>query len=107
MNPVFPSPSGLDGLPRILFIEQLSALIGKTPTTIRTCVSNKKYSHLIPTPFKMPHSRRLCWYESEVLAWIDSHRLSETPTTRRPRGRPRKVEQLARQRYEEQQRAGV
>lgn len=97
-----PEPSSPESLPRILFIEQLSALIGKTATTIRTCATNQKYAHLIPRPFKMPHSRRLCWYEHEVLAWIDSHRLAE-PAARRPRGRPRKVEQIAQQRYVNQQ----
>lgn len=102
-NPVASS----EGLPKILFIEQLSALIGKTATTIRTCATNEKYAHLIPRPFKMPNSRRLCWYERDVLEWIDSHRPSPTPPKRRPRGRPRKVEQLARQRWEERQRAGV
>lgn len=90
-----------NGLPKILFIEQLSALIGKTATTIRTCSTNQKYAHLIPRPFKMPNSRRLCWYEHEVLAWIDSHRPAE-PLPRRPRGRPTKTEQLARQRWASQ-----
>lgn len=37
-----------DGLSRVLFIEELSALIGKTATTIRTCATNAKYVHLIP-----------------------------------------------------------
>jgi hypothetical protein len=50
----------------------------------------------------MPHSRRLCWYEHEVLAWIDSHRPAEPPPPRRSRGRPTKAEQLARQRWESQ-----
>jgi predicted DNA-binding transcriptional regulator AlpA len=87
-----------DGLPRVLFIEQLSALIGKTATTIRTCATNAKYQHLIPRPFKMPHSRRLCWYEHDVRAWIDAnHEPSHLPT-RRPRGRPTKAQQLAWQR---------
>ena len=49
---------------RILFIEQLSALIGKSCTTIRTFATCEKYKdrNLIPRPFKMPGSRRLCWY---------------------------------------------
>lgn len=89
-----------DELPRILFVEQLSALIGKTPTTIRTCATNAKYQHLIPKPFKMPHSRRLCWYEQDVLEWIDSQRPVPEPA-RRPRGRPTKAAQLARLRHEE------
>jgi len=90
-----------DDLPKILFIEHLSALIGKTATTIRTCATNAKYAHLIPRPFKLPNSRRLCWYEHEVLAWINSTRPAEPPPKKRPRGRPTKVEQLARQRWAE------
>ena len=86
-------------LPKILFIEQLSALIGKTATTIRTCATNAKYAHLIPRPFKLPNSRRLCWYERDVLAWINSTLPANPPPAKRPRGRPTKVEQLARQRW--------
>ena len=87
------------GIPRCIRIEELSELIGKTATTIRTCATNKKYQHLIPTPFKMPNSRRLCWWEHEVLAWIESNRPAEPPPPRRQRGRPTKVEQLARERW--------
>lgn len=86
-----------DGVSRVLFIEELSALIGKTATTIRTCATNAKYQHLIPRPFKMPHSRRLCWYEHDVRAWIDANREAPPPAARRPRGRPTKAQQLARQ----------
>jgi predicted DNA-binding transcriptional regulator AlpA len=86
-------------LPRVVFIEQVAEMIGKTATTIRTCATNAKYAHLIPRPWKMPSSRRLCWYEHEVLAWIESSRPAEPPPPKRPRGRPTKVEQLARQRW--------
>ncbi|MET3134044.1 putative DNA-binding transcriptional regulator AlpA [Oxalobacteraceae bacterium GrIS 1.11] len=101
-KPFFRVPPAESSPPiRILFIEQLSLLIGKSCTTIRTFVSHVKYKNrnLIPRPFKMPGSRRLCWYESEVLAWIDSTRPAEPPPPRRPRGRPTKVEQLARQQW--------
>lgn len=77
---------------RILFTEQLSALIGKSPTTIRTFATSSKYQHLIPRPFKLPGSRRLCWYEKDVLDWIESTRPVEPPPPRRPRGRPTKRE---------------
>lgn len=77
---------------KIIFIEQLSELIGKTPTTIRTCTTNKKYQHLIPLPFKLPNSRRLCWYLGDVKAWMAQGRAA-TPKPRRPRGRPTKKEQ--------------
>jgi predicted DNA-binding transcriptional regulator AlpA len=86
---------------RILFVEQLSELIGKTTNTIRTCATNKKYTHLIPPHFKMPHSRRLCWWEQDVLQWIESHRPTNPPPSRRSRGRPTKVEQLARARWQQ------
>lgn len=60
--------------PRVLFVEQLAELIGKTPATIRTFAAKERYKHLIPAPFKMPHSRRLCWYEHEVFAWMEQNR---------------------------------
>lgn len=87
--------------PRILFVEQLSVLLGKTTNTIRTCATNKKYAHLIPRPFKMPNSRRLCWWEHDVLQWIDSNRPAEPPPPKRLRGRPTKIEQLARARWQQ------
>ncbi len=87
------------GIPKSIQIEELSALIHKSENTIRTCATNKKYQHLIPRPFKMPHSRRLCWWLDDVLAWIESNRPAEPPPQKRPRGRPTKVEQLARERW--------
>ena len=89
------------GTPRRIGIERTSAMIGKAETTIRTYATNKKYQHLIPPPFKMPNSRRLCWFEHEVLAWMQSNRPAEPPPPNRPRGRPTKVEQLARARWQE------
>jgi predicted DNA-binding transcriptional regulator AlpA len=77
---------------RILFTEQLSQLLGKSVTTIRTFATNEKYKHLIPRPFKMPGSRRLCWYEHEVLEWIRSCRPAAS-APKRSRGRPTKAEQ--------------
>ncbi|MDE1714373.1 hypothetical protein PWG14_17820 (plasmid) [Chromobacterium amazonense] len=82
-------------VPRILFIEQVSSIIGKSITTIRTCATNEKYKHLIPRPFKMPHSRRLAWYEKDVLAWLAGS-LPVSPPVKRRRGRPTKAEQQAR-----------
>ena len=84
---------------RVLFTEDLSRMLGKSVTTIRTFATSSKYSHLIPRPFKMPGSRRLCWYERDVLAWIESTKPAEPPPPRRPRGRPTKAEQIARQRW--------
>ena len=87
----------MDTVKRVLFIEELSALIGKAATTIRTCATNRKYQHLIPRPFKMPHSRRLAWYEDDVRAWIAASTPVEPVVVRR-RGRPTKVEQMIRAR---------
>jgi predicted DNA-binding transcriptional regulator AlpA len=89
------SPKGAaQALPRVVFIEEVAQLIGKAETTIRTCATNVKYHHLIPRPWKMPGSRRLCWYEHEVLAWIESARPAAVPMQKRGPGRPTKVEQL-------------
>lgn len=73
---------------RVLFTGDLSRMLGKSVTTIRTFATSSKYSHLIPRPFKLPGSRRLCWYERDVLAWIESTKPAEPPPPRRPRGRP-------------------
>jgi predicted DNA-binding transcriptional regulator AlpA len=78
-------------MPEILFIEDLSSLIGKTATTIRTCATNEKYKHLIPRPFKMPNSRRLCWLKAEVLKWLNGSTVV-MPAGEKKRGRPTKRE---------------
>jgi len=87
-------------LKRTIFIEELSVLIGKTATTIRTCATNAKYHHLIPRPRKMPNSRRLFWYEEDVQAW-QAASLPVSPLARRRRGRPTKTEQVVRARMTE------
>lgn len=81
-------------VPRVLFIEQLSEIIGKTPTTIRTCATNEKYKHLIPRPFKFPNSRRLAWYEEEVMAWLAGAQVV-APSSKPRRGPPTKAERVA------------
>ncbi len=91
-----PSPPSI--LRRILFIEELSVLIGKSTNTIRTCATNAKYMHLIPRPFHLPFSRRLAWYEEDVLAWLNQAQAVGPEPTRRRRGRPTKLEQTARAR---------
>lgn len=86
----------------VLFVEELSEIIGKTTTTIRTCSTNEKYQHLIPRPWKMPGSRRLCWFRDEVMDWIQSNRPACPPPAKRPRGRPTKAEQLNMQRWQQE-----
>lgn len=92
-------------IPRILFIEDLAPIIGKSLTTIRICSSSRLYKHLIPRPFKLTGSRRLCWNEQDVALWIQSQSKFEIPPPPDPapklqakprRGRPPKSEQLAR-----------
>lgn len=91
---------------RILHIEQLAELIGKTPTTIRTFASNPKYQHLIPPAWKLPNSRRLCWLERDVLAWIESTQPVVPPPARRKPGRPTKREEQARKHWAARQNSG-
>ena len=83
----------------LIFCEQLSQMIGKTTNTIRTCATNEKYAHLIPRPFKLPGSRRLAWYQADVLDWIQKAAQVEpakkvgAPTLAQ-RARKQKMEQL-------------
>lgn len=77
----------------VIFVEELSLLIGKTASTIRTCATNQKYQHLIPRPSKFPGSRRLYWRRADVIA------RAATGTVVKPapkRGRPTKQESLRR-----------
>lgn len=76
---------------KVIFIEDVSSLIGKSTNTIRTCHTNEHLKHLIPRPFKMPHSRRLCWYRDDVEAWIKS---GGDVLQQRRRGRPTKRESI-------------
>ena len=89
-----PTPVPNSSVSRILFIEEVSAIIGKTATTIRTCATNEKYFHLIPRPLKLPNSRRLAWREEDIQAWL----AQATPVgqVRRRRGAPTKAERAAR-----------
>jgi predicted DNA-binding transcriptional regulator AlpA len=82
-------------LPDIIFIEQLSQLIGKATTTIRTCATNAKYFNLIPKPSKMPASRRLFWTREEVDSWLNR---STTVNPVKRSGRPTKRDKLLGQR---------
>lgn len=86
-------------LPEVLKIEELSQLIGKAATTIRTCATNKKYAHLIPRPFKLPGSRRLCWSREDVLAWMGQATAVQPSEDARQarRGPPTKAERVAAQ----------
>lgn len=87
----------LMGLPEVLKIEDLSRLIGKAATTIRWAATNAKAAHLIPRPFKLPGSRRLCWHRDEVLAWM-AQATPVQPKSRKARsGPPTKRESVAAQ----------
>jgi predicted DNA-binding transcriptional regulator AlpA len=56
----------------IIFIEELSRVIGKAVTTIRTNTTCKRYMHLIPRPVKLPNSRRLAWRWTSVRQWLEA-----------------------------------
>lgn len=77
---------------KILFVEDVSRMIGKSVNTIRTCATNKKFEHLIPRPFKLPNSRRLCWFEQDVQQWIKAGVKVEIKSAARRPGRPRNIE---------------
>ena len=84
----------LAGWPEILQIEDLSKLIGKAETTIRTCATCTRYAHLIPRPFKLPSSRRLMWYKIDVLDWMEQATTVQPGKTVR-RGASTKSERVA------------
>ncbi|MDO8439235.1 MAG: hypothetical protein Q7S67_03250 [Telluria sp.] len=82
-------------LPRVIFVEELSTLLGLAPTSIRRYTGNREtLGHLLPKWFKLPGGRRLMWLEEDVLAFIQSGIDATIPEKPRKRGRPTKAEQL-------------
>lgn len=84
---------------QILTVEQLGALIHKSPSSIRSDASRKP--EVLPPICRLPGNKRLLWRREDVLAWVEgfvqrspvSPLTSVSPTTAGPkkRGRPRKV----------------
>lgn len=89
----------------LLTIEQLSAYIHKSVTSVRSDTIRNPTS--LPPICRLPGTKRLLWRIEDVESWVAQHvqgNLTETTapvvtndTKRRP-GRPTKAEQIARQR---------
>ncbi|MDN4587020.1 hypothetical protein DBA29_00700 [Xenophilus aerolatus] len=89
----------------LLTVEQLSAYIHKSVTSIRSDASRNPTS--LPPICRLPGTKRLLWRIEDVEAWLAHHVRGEptsAPTSQataipKPkRGRPTKAEQTARQR---------
>jgi len=57
---------------RTLTVEELSMLIGRKATTIRTDLSRKPES--LPPRLRIPGSNKLLWLEDDVRAWLEQCR---------------------------------
>lgn len=85
---------------QILTVEQLGALIHKSPASIRSDASRKP--GVLPPICRLPGNKRLLWRREDVLAWVEGFVqrspvapvTSTTPMAAVPkkRGRPRKTE---------------
>ena len=92
---------------RFYFIEDISAIIGKSPAAIHGHLARKQYD-AVPPPGKL--GRRLAWLVESVEAWINDKaaqsavqieeykELMQAQTLNRRRGRPTKAETKARDR---------
>ncbi|ABM30998.1 hypothetical protein C8E08_2530 [Paracidovorax citrulli] len=95
----------------LLSVEQLAAVLHKSPASIRSDASRKPAS--LPPICRLPGTKRLLWRRPDVDAWLALFvapvtlgvpmALAQLPnrteaTRKRRRGRPTKSEQLARQR---------
>lgn len=88
--------------------EDLAVLLGKTTSAVnrqRHDIRQGKASpDTLPAALDIPGTRKTIWLTEDVLGWLRSHReppcaTSEkppVPPSPRPRGRPRKRDQLAR-----------
>lgn len=81
----------------LIHIERVAELLGIGVTSIRTYANNPSHHHRIPLPFRIEGRRKLCWYQEDVLAWLEARRVLPLPE-HRPRGRP-SIEELSRRNY--------
>jgi hypothetical protein len=84
---------------QILTVEQLGALIHKSPASIRSDASRKPEA--LPPICRLPGNKRLLWRREDVLAWV-ARFVQRTPSSgittstlllnvSKKRGRPRKT----------------
>lgn len=57
---------------KTLTVEDLSELIGRKASTIRTDVSRRPES--LPPRLRIPGSSKVLWLETDVRAWLESCR---------------------------------
>jgi hypothetical protein len=84
---------------QILTVEQLGALIHKSPASIRSDASRKP--GVLPPICRLPGNKRLLWRREDVLAWVEGFvqrspsvampSISPVPAVPKKRGRPRKT----------------
>lgn len=85
----------------LLTVEQLSQYIQKSVASIRCDATRKPQS--LPPICRLPGTKRLLWRMEDVEQWLATHVAASTTTgntesQRARRGRPTKVEQVARRR---------
>lgn len=90
----------------LLTVEQLSLLLHKSVTTIRSDVVRNPLS--LPPICRLPNTKRLLWRAEDVERWLAEHVAGmhtaaafDQRQQRRRRGRPTKAEQVARQRNQQ------
>ncbi|RPE82062.1 hypothetical protein EDC50_1268 [Vulcaniibacterium tengchongense] len=87
-------------VPALLRVEDLAKRIHKSIASIRSDVCRNPQA--LPPMCRQPGTKRLLWREEDVNRWLEKHvvsAISSPPppvTAPRRRGRPTKVEQLAR-----------
>jgi hypothetical protein len=82
-------------LPAVLFVADLAKLLNLSQLTVRFYAGNReKWGQMLSPFFKLPSSRRLCWYATDVQTWLDDARSKSLTVKRRRRGRPTKKEQV-------------
>jgi predicted DNA-binding transcriptional regulator AlpA len=72
-------------LEKLLTIEDLAELLGRSVNTIRHDVT--RAPHRLPPPVRLPDSRLVRWQPKVVAVWIEGHQPDLPPKPRR--GRPR------------------
>lgn len=60
---------------KTLGVDEIAALLHKTPRTIRE--DARRRPHSLPPRLRIPGSDRMLWLESDVIEWLESCRVTQ------------------------------
>lgn len=86
--------------PPIFGYELLSVLLGRSVSSLQADKCRKPWS--LPPCCSPPGAKSPLWLLDDVISWLKQHRVAPVAAPAKKRGRPRKGEQVAKRRAQEE-----